>query len=238
VLACVPLSSNTSRAISSKSTPKGNCNTKKSRLDEPAAIQAIEFIHDVAHKHQAAWKQPEAAQLGNNSNDAMNQGKLAMHVSWGVPRPDWARYAQVWDKMGWVPFPKGPASGGKVVADLTTEAQGIMKASKHHDAAWLYARWYQKDWQRTVLEEKSDARVASRRDLLDLSRAVLPPPQDLWFEMARNGVSRPIFPDWNKVSAEIINPGLNPVWDGQAAPRQAALTVAKQLNEFLAANPQ
>ncbi|HEX2184830.1 MAG TPA: hypothetical protein VHN78_04940, partial [Chloroflexota bacterium] len=58
---------------------------KKSRLDEPAAIQAIEYVHDVAHKHQAAWKQPEAEQLGNNANEAMNQGKLAMHISWGVP---------------------------------------------------------------------------------------------------------------------------------------------------------
>ena len=211
---------------------------KKSRLDEPAAIQAIEYIHDVAHKHQAAWKQPEAADLGGNNNEAMNQGKVAMHVSWGVPYAGNLRYAQVWDKLGWAPFPRGPASGGKVVADLTTEAQGIISASKNQEAAWLYARWYQKDWQRALLEEKSQPRVASRRDLLDLSRASLPAPQDLWFEMARSGVARPVFPDWNKVNAEILNANLNPVWDGKAAPRQAALTAAKQLNDFFAANPQ
>ncbi|MBI3973962.1 MAG: extracellular solute-binding protein [Chloroflexi bacterium] len=211
---------------------------KKSRLDEPPAIAAIEWVHDVAHKHRAAWKQPEAKDLGGDANKAMNAGKLAMHVSWGVPHALNARYDQVWDKMGWVPFPKGPAPGGKPVADLTTEAQGIMQASKQHDTAWLYCRWYQKDWQRTRLEDKANPRVASRTDLLDLSKASLPPPQDMWFEMAKNGVARPVFPDLSAVTRDIINPALNPVWAGEAAPRAAALAVAKQLNDFFAATPQ
>ncbi|HEX2184831.1 MAG TPA: hypothetical protein VHN78_04945 [Chloroflexota bacterium] len=144
----------------------------------------------------------------------------------------------MWDKLGWVPFPKGPAAGGKAVADLTTEVQGIMKASPHRDVAWQYARWYQKDWQRTVLADKSQPRVASRRDLVELSRASLPAPQDLWFEMARTGVARPVFPDWNKVNTDILTKELNPVWAGEASPRQASLNAARLANEFFAANPQ
>jgi ABC-type glycerol-3-phosphate transport system substrate-binding protein len=211
---------------------------KKSRLDEPAAIAVLEWLQDLAHKYRAAWRQPEAAELGNNNNEAFNQGRVALHVSWGVPWAGWSRYAQVWDKMGWVPFPKGPAAAGTFVADLTTEAQGIMRGTKHVEACWRYCKWYQKDWQRMQLEEKSGPRVASRTDLIELSRASLPAPQDLWFEFVRMGVARPVFPDWNRVNRDILTPGLNPVFDGQQAPRIAAPAVAKQLNEFFAANPQ
>jgi multiple sugar transport system substrate-binding protein len=211
---------------------------KKSRLDEPAAIQALEWLQDLAARHRAAWNAADARTFGVNNNEAMNQGKVAMHVSWGVPFAGNARYAQVWDKMGWVPFPKGRASGAKAVADLTTEAQGIMRASKKQEAAWQYARWYHKDWQRLQLADKNNPRVASRSDLQDVARASLPAPQDLWFDMAKMGVARPVYPDRAKVEGEILNPAINPVLEGEGAPRAAALAVAKQINDYFAANPQ
>jgi ABC-type glycerol-3-phosphate transport system substrate-binding protein len=211
---------------------------KKSRLDEPAAIQALEWLQDLAVKHRAAWNATDAATIGVNNNEATNLGKVAMHVSWGVPFAGNARYAQVWDKLGWVPFPKGPAAGGKAVADLTTEVQGIMRASKKQEPAWLYARWYHKEWQRVQLADKNNPRVSSRSDMQDIARASLPPPQDLWFEMAKTGVARPVYPDRAKAEGEILNPGINPVLEGESAPRAAALAVAKQLNDFFAANPQ
>jgi ABC-type glycerol-3-phosphate transport system substrate-binding protein len=211
---------------------------KKSRLDEPAAIQALEWLQDLAVKHRAAWNAADARTLGVNNNEAMNLGKVAMHVSWGVPFAGNARYAQVWDKMGWVPFPKGPGAGGKAVADLTTEVQGIMRASKRQEAAWLYARWYHKEWQRLQLADKNNPRVSSRTDMQDIARASLPAPQDLWFEMAKAGVARPVFPDWNKLNGEILGPPTNAVLEGERAPRATALEVAKQVNDYFAANPQ
>jgi ABC-type glycerol-3-phosphate transport system substrate-binding protein len=211
---------------------------KKSRLDEPAAIQALEWLQDLAIKHRAAWNAADARALGVNNNEAMNLGKVAMHVSWGVPFAGNARYAQVWDKMGWVPFPKGPTAGGKPVADLTTEVQGIMRASKKPEAAWLYARWYHKEWQRLQLADKNNPRVSSRSDLQDIARASLPAPQDIWFDMAKAGVARPVFPDSSKVDREITNPAINPVLEGEQAPRATALAVAKQVNDYFAANPQ
>jgi hypothetical protein len=44
--------------------------------------------------------------------------------------------------------------------------------------------------------------------------------------------------DKAKLEGEILNPGINPVLEGESAPRAAALAVAKQINNFLAANPQ
>ena len=211
---------------------------KKARLDEPAAIQALEWLQDLAVKHRAAWNTADAQTIGVNNNEALNLGKVAMHVSWGVPFAGNARYAQVWDKLGWVPFPKGPAAGGTAVADLTTEVQGIMRASKKQEPAWLYARWYHMDWQRVQLADKNNPRVSSRTDMQDIARASLPPPQDLWFEMARTGVARPVYPDRAKVEGELLNPGINPVLEGEGAPRAAALAVAKQINDYFAANPQ
>jgi hypothetical protein len=84
-----------------------------------------------------------------NSNEAVNLGKAAMPVSWGVPFTENPRYTQAWDKS-WGGGPSGraptdPAPGGKAVADLTTEVHGIMRASKKQEPVWLYAHWYHKD---------------------------------------------------------------------------------------------
>jgi hypothetical protein len=60
-----------------------------------------------------------------------------------------------------------------------------------------------------------------------------------WYEMTKLGLlSRAVNPDWNKMTADIFNPGLNPVWAGERAAREAALDVSQKLNDFLAANPQ
>jgi ABC-type glycerol-3-phosphate transport system substrate-binding protein len=212
---------------------------KKSRLDEAAAIAGLEYVQDLAHKHRAGWRQPEAADLGGNDLNAYKQGRVAMLVRWGQS----AQMEQVAAATSAVPWPKGPADRGAAVADLTTEAAGIMRegAAKAQDAAWLFCRWYQKDWQSAVLRDTSNptaARVASRSDLQTVARAALPPPQDVWFELAKIGVARPVFPDWGKVNGEIIGPNLNPVFAGERAPREAATTAAKQLNDYFAANPQ
>jgi len=210
---------------------------KKSRLDEPAAIAALEYVQDLAHKHRAGWRQPEANDLGGNDLNAYKQGRVAMLVRWGQSY----QMEQVAGATSAVPWPKGPADRGAPVSDLTTEAVGIMRAGKAQDPGWLFCRWYQKDWQSTVLRDPANptaARVASRGDLQTVARTALPPPQDVWFEMARIGVARPVFPDWGKVNTEIIGPNLNPVFNGERAPREGATAAAKQLNDFFAANPQ
>jgi multiple sugar transport system substrate-binding protein len=212
---------------------------KKSRLDEPAAIAALEYVQDLAHKYRAGWRQPEANDLGGVELNAYKQGRVAMCVRWGQS----AQMEQVASATSAVPWPKGPAQGGAAVADLTTEAVAIMRegAAKRQDAAWAFCRWHQKDWQAAVLRDPANptaARVASRSDLQTVARAALPAPQDVWFEMARIGIARPVFPDWNKVNAEIIAPSLNPVFAGERSPREGATTAAKLLNDYLAANPQ
>jgi multiple sugar transport system substrate-binding protein len=210
---------------------------KRSRLDEPAAVAALEYVQDLAHRHRAGWKQPEATDLGGNDLNAYKQGRVAMLVRWGQSY----QMEQVAGATSAVPWPKGPADRGAAVADLTTEAVGIMRAAKGPDAGWLFCRWYQKDWQSAVLRDPANptaARVASRADLQAVARAALPPPQDVWFELARTGVARPVFPDWGKVTTEVIGPNLNPVFNGERAPREGATAAARQLNDYLAANPQ
>ncbi|HEX2036168.1 MAG TPA: extracellular solute-binding protein [Chloroflexota bacterium] len=212
---------------------------KKSRLDEPAAIAALEYVQDLAHRHRAGWRQPEATQLGGNDLNAYKQGRVAMLVRWGQS----AQMEQVAGATLAVPWPKGPAQNGAAVADLTTEAVGIMRegAARRQDAAWLFCAWYQKDWQSSVLRDPGNpaaARVASRSDLQDMARKALPAPQEVWFELARVGVARPVFADWAKVNTEIIATHLNPVFAGERAPREAATSAAQQLNDSLAANPQ
>jgi ABC-type glycerol-3-phosphate transport system substrate-binding protein len=210
---------------------------KKSRLDEPQAIDAVQYIADLAQKWQVGWREPEATQLGGNDNNAFNANKVAMLVRHGVP----GQWPDVMPAVWAVPFPKGPDAKGTFITDLTTESAGMMQGAKHHDAAWQFCRWYHQDWQRQILLNAlpRDARVPSRTDLNDIAKKALANWAELWFEFPKYGVlSRPVNPDWNKMSTDIINPGLNPVFAGQRAAKDGATVVAKQLNDFLAANPQ
>ena len=178
------------------------------------------------------------AALGGNVNMAYNAGRLAMAVRWGVP----AGFNQVAGRdlgraVAEGPGPRGQAGVGPDHRGGRDHAhqQGPGRRPGSSTAGT------RRTGSATVLADRSNpggARVASRSDLQDVARGGLPAPADIWFELAKAGVARPVFPDWNKVNAEIINPGLNPMWVGERTPRDAAIAVAKQLNDFLAANPQ
>ena len=184
---------------------------KKSRLDEPAADRRPGVRRRTWRTSTApAGSSPRPTDLGGNDLNAYKQGRVAMLVRWGSAH----QMEQVAGATSAVPWPKGPADRGAAVADLTTEAVGIMRdAARRQDAGWLFCRWYQKDWQSAVLRDPANptaARVASRSDLQDVARAALPAPQDVWFELAKIGVARPVFPDWARSTPRSSAPTSTP----------------------------
>ena len=66
----------------------------------------------------------------------------------------------------------------------------------------------------------------------------MPEPKDLWYELVAISKGRPVFPDWPKVSSQFVNPALDELWAGRTDAKAATAKMAKDINDFLAANPQ
>lgn len=205
----------------------------KDLYGEPEAIDALQFLADLINKDKSAASTGGLQSgLGLGSSEAFLAGKIAMLNYWGI--------GHGWDKFKWsvVPFPKGTSPKAKYAADLTTECISIMNKTKFTEQSWSFARWYQKDWQKIAVGLKENARVPSRSDLDDIARKALPAPADIWFDLVKVSAGRPVFPDWPKIESQMVNPAYDEIFSGRSDAKTTMTKLAKDINDFLAANPQ
>lgn len=113
-----------------------------SLLDQPAALDSLQWINDRAWKDHSAIQNPEAATYGKNVTERFSTGKIASFIegSWRVaPMALEVNPALEWDVA---PIPKGKT---KRSTRATTDGWAIYKGSKTPDAAWDFMRWLQGD---------------------------------------------------------------------------------------------
>jgi multiple sugar transport system substrate-binding protein len=109
---------------------------KKSRLSEPEAIKATEWIHDLIHKHKAA---PSPEQVSGGETNMFAGGKLAMLQSTLWTGTFLIPLIANKFKYGAAVLPKGPTGvmGNHSQSDLV----GVTSNSKNPDVAWQIAKF-------------------------------------------------------------------------------------------------
>jgi multiple sugar transport system substrate-binding protein len=109
---------------------------KKSRLAEPEAIKAVEWIHDLIYKHKAA---PSPEQISGGDTNMFAGGKLAMLQSTLWTGTFLIPLIANKFKYGAAVLPKGPTGvmGNHSQSDLV----GVTANSKNPDVAWQIAKW-------------------------------------------------------------------------------------------------
>jgi ABC-type glycerol-3-phosphate transport system substrate-binding protein len=111
-------------------------------VDQPPALEAMQWIADRAWKDHTAIQNPEAAQYGRNVTERFTSGKIASFVegSWRLaPMALEVPPGVDWDVA---PLPKGKA---KRSTRATTDGWGIWRGSKNPDEAWEFLKWLQGD---------------------------------------------------------------------------------------------
>lgn len=165
-------------------------------LDQPAAIDALQFLHDLI------WKEHVAPQpgVGPGGIKSFIAGKLAMHLDWGGTGI--AQFTPVKDLSWDLALP--PAKDGKsFVSWAPLNPMTINKQAKHMDQSWTFERWYNGAQGMEIFS--ANGRVPVARSVLTSAAYLKPPPDHKQVVLRGIEVGKPAFtnPNWTLASEKL-----------------------------------
>ncbi|HET9870737.1 MAG TPA: sugar ABC transporter substrate-binding protein [bacterium] len=199
---------------------------------DPASLVGIQFRSDLMNKYKI-MPQPAglAAMGGVGTADMFENGSAAMYFSglWKVPQ-----FRQITDfKWDVVMFPKNPSgfrgfpTGGS--------GYGILKSSKHKEAAWELIKYISGPEGARALASTGLAQPA----IMDVANSPLfldgkvPLNKRMVLDAMKYVKYNPMCKNWFEVHDSIIGPELDRVWNGTESPKEAM----DKLRPELAQNP-
>ncbi len=198
-------------------------------LNQPPAVEAIQFMQDFFVKSRAAPLGDEAQKLSGGKYNNMLSGVIAF---------EW-QYSGGGSLMGGVvkfPFMAAPEPKGKVSPiqpHMNGSGNSVITGAKHPDAAW--------EWVKFIAGKEADVvmmqtgRTPPRRksgEAYYLKEVKYPPNPQVVTEMLRTARMTPAVPAWNDFQ-KILGQELTPVWQGQRSPKDALDEVVRQVNPLL-----
>jgi multiple sugar transport system substrate-binding protein len=174
---------------------------QRSRLGEPGAAQAFQFLADLIWIDHAA---PTPAQDANSAF-VFESGKLGMRLDWMGMAPRYRSAAQgfEWDIC---PIPKGPFGGTTIVKGNQLV---VSKESAHPEAAWRFERFLTSKEIETKLYIDRRRNFPTRKDVAfspEFLKTKLPPfNTKAYLQDAADSRSMPIDPRWSEWSRLVTN---------------------------------
>ena len=208
-------------------------NPTRSTLDEPKAVEGLQFYADLMNKHQVA---PTPVALGNLAMGAqqlfMTQ-RVAMFSSgyWEVPILRQIKDFE-WDV---VMFPKGP--GGTRAFGTGGTGYAMLKSTKHPDLAWEVLKALTNDEGQTKLAQTGLVQPANRVIAEGPAFAQSPEPpanKAMLNDAMQYVVYEPFIPEWREIFELRILPELDLVFHGQKTAQDAAASFTPTVNTLLA----
>ncbi|HEU5011415.1 MAG TPA: extracellular solute-binding protein [Roseiflexaceae bacterium] len=207
-------------------------NPSKCTLTEPAAVDGIKFFAGMMNDKLAM----RSADLNQAGGDAavFQSGQVAMIIQ-NSSRVSAFNQANMNYDTAVVPIPK---DGQR--ASTAGGAAWVMSAkSAHKDQAWTFLEWLQStDGGERIYTQSGEIFPAlqsvAKSDAF-LKSGQPPANRQAFLTEAENAkIGRfGYFPDWDELDSSIIEPGLEPVWAGQAQPEQAVQQICQQVDAFL-----
>ena len=111
-------------------------------IDQPAALEVLQWINDRAWKDHSAIQNQEASSYGKNVTERFSTGKVATFIegSWRLaPMVQEVASGVDWDIA---PMPKGKV---KRSTRATTDGWAIFRGTKLPDDSWDFMKWLQGD---------------------------------------------------------------------------------------------
>lgn len=201
----------------------------KCLLDQPEAIEAIQFQADLIHKYKVAPDIPTLAAFGSNM---FMTGKLAMESagSWGLKS-----YRKI-EKFDWdiAPMPKGKIKA----APVNGLANVIYSESKKKDAAWRLVKFLSgKTCQEALARSGTSIPALKSVALSDTFLKAHEKPEHIkvvldQLEYGHTIDFTPLFARWD----ELVMREMELVFRGEKSVEDACRDAARQTNAILAKN--
>lgn len=204
------------------------------KLGEPAAIEAIQALADLANKHKVAPQTAQTEQLGMSSQQMLASGKLAILADGSWALQDIAKLGFKYG-CGVLPKLKTATTAG------TAHLHVISKGTKNPDAAWKLLQFLSSDdYQRGLI--KAGLWLPSHTSLLSpegvrswLTPGVHPQGYEQIATVYLTKYTRYYFqPAGFEEANQIISSALDPVWIGKKTAAEALTPdVIKKANDVL-----
>jgi ABC-type glycerol-3-phosphate transport system substrate-binding protein len=197
-------------------------------LDQPPAVEGLQFLQDLIHKHQVM---PPPLSTRLDPVAAMGNGQLGMALSMPPVVP---RFRQVRGlAFDVAPVPRRAArltSGGGLGWHLAA-------TTPHVNEAWALQQWLASQDVQTWLCElggSAPARKSLGKHPCFLDRTRPPRGGDVFLQAPAFVHTDPQAPGWPE-AAELLNAGLASLWDGSKPARQITREVVPPINRLLQA---
>lgn len=210
-------------------------NPSKCTIDQPEAVEAIQFFADMMNNNYAMRSQS----LNQAGGDAavFASGQVAMIIQ-NASRVSQFNEAGMNYDVAVVPIPEG----GQRSASAGGAAWVMSSASDNKEAAWTFLSWLQStdggQYLYTASGEIFPALQSTARSDAFLNAGVPPANRQAFLTEGENAkVGRfGYFPEWGEMSGSIIDPTLEQIWAGDASAEEVLPGLCEQINAFLADN--
>lgn len=207
----------------------------KFALNEPAALEGLQFYLDLRYKHHVAPTPEEAQDQGGFTMFLNGKTGLIVDGRWRVP----TLKAKAKFDFDVVPFPRGKAGS---VVDIDGSGWVMARSSKNPEAAWKLLSFLAGPEGSQIFTKTGLIIPARGVDVKNVEKSiqslkdffVYPPPKNQQFFLTVNSGARPTetFERWNE-ALQLINKALEPVWQGKAELKAALDGVAPQVQKIL-----
>lgn len=201
-------------------------------MDEPAAVEAIDFVADLILEDSSVPSFDAMQQLGDTTQ-LFSTGRVAMVMTNAARVPTFADAAFNWDVA---PLPTGP--DGTRANTAGGAGYAMSSASQNKEAAWTFLEFLAGPEGQSIFAETGLAVPAlNTEETTQAFLSALPETIDgqVFIDETANGVLFPVFPGWAEIESTVVIPGLDLVWNGEQTAEEAIAAMVEPVEAALAA---
>ncbi len=210
-------------------------NPSSCTLAEPASLEAVQFFADLMNDN-LAMRDANLSQAGGDAA-VFQSGQAAMIIQNASRISAFNAADQNYD-VATAPIPEG----GQRSAGAGGAAWTMSSSSDAKDAAWTFLSWLQStDGGQAIYTASGEILPALRSTAVSptfLEAGAQPENRQAFITEGDNAkVGRfGFFPEWNELNSTVIDPGMQRIWTGEAAPDEVLPQICEQVDAFLAQN--
>ena len=207
----------------------------KCTLNEPKAVEALQFMQDLIYKYRVAPTPREEMAAGGEGPMFINQGIVGMRIAPVSALTNNRAATYQWDLAV---NPKGNGTTGKRVTTGGGQAWLVTAASKNQEEAWAFLKHAVAP---ESMKEMAGTWYPPRKSVLEwlLTQDPQLPPKNraVGLEGQTTMVYDPIFPAYTDIQAQIIVPELAPLWENTKTAAQVVESLVPKVNAAIKAAP-
>lgn len=198
-------------------------------LDRPEAIEAIQWIADLAHVHRVA---PPSLPSGVTAQQLFITGRLGLYHNWFTDIPQYRDQIKdfEWDV---VIMPVGKS--GRQTGLYKGNGMMMPENNKNPDAGWEWLK-FQGSYDGMLIYALEGRFIPFQKRAANDPRFINSgkPPASIRAFLDQRVRTLPLIPEWRQIEREGWNQSLKKIWEGSAPAKEALPEAVRRVNEILA----